>query len=141
VVSFLRQQNEVLEEEKQLGRYEGDRLRAEMAVLKRTIDSLRSQMASEDERHERAQKEEALFKERKEHQLNLNVIKESNSSLRLASLFPGWPRTPPPPCLVPLSRVWEKSKSQNFRSTNSGIFRKPLMANLFQLPPPPSPPG
>lgn len=81
-MSFLRQQNEVVEEEKQLARYEAGRLRGEMAVLKRTIDSLRGQVASEDQRHERAQREEALFQERKEHQLSLNVVKESNSSLR-----------------------------------------------------------
>ena len=44
VVSFLRHQTEVLEEEKQLSRHEADRLRGEVATLKRTLDALRSQV-------------------------------------------------------------------------------------------------
>lgn len=82
VVSFLRQELEVIAEEKQLSRHEADRLRSEVNILKRTIDSLKGQLASEDKRHQRLQKEEALFKERKETQANYNMVKESNASLR-----------------------------------------------------------
>ena len=82
VVSFLRQQLEVVEEEKQLARHEADRLRSEVNILKRTIDSLKAQLASEDERSQRLAKEEALFRERKENLVNFNMVKESNASLR-----------------------------------------------------------
>ena len=44
MVSFLRHQTQVLEEEKQLSRHEADRLRGEVATLKRTLDALRSQV-------------------------------------------------------------------------------------------------
>ena len=86
VISFLRQQLEVAEEEKQLARHEADRLRSEAQLLKRTSDGLRAQLSSEAERRQRVQQEEALFKERKESQTNFNMVKESNASLRCASL-------------------------------------------------------
>ena len=86
VISFLRQQLEVAEEEKQLARHEADRLRSEAQLLKRTSDGLRAQLSSEAERRQRVQLEEALFKERKESQVNFNMVKESNASLRCASL-------------------------------------------------------
>lgn len=86
VISFLRQQLEVAEEEKQLARHEADRLRSEAQLLKRTSDGLRAQLSSEAERRQRVQQEEALFKERKESQVNFNMVKESNASLRCASL-------------------------------------------------------
>ena len=88
VVSYLRQQLDVLEEEKQLARHEADRLRGEGNVLKRTIDGLRAQVASEEDRQQRVAREEGLFRERKETQANFNMVKESNASLRSWSLVP-----------------------------------------------------
>ena len=82
VISFLRQQLEVAEEEKQLAQHEADRLRSESQLLKRTSDGLRAQLSSEAEREKRVEKEEALFKERRESQANFNMVKESNASLR-----------------------------------------------------------
>ena len=86
VVSFLRQQLEVLEEEKALARHEADRLRGEVNVLKRTVDSLKAQLASEEDRQQRAAQEEALFRERRESQANFNMVKESNASLRYCQI-------------------------------------------------------
>ena len=88
VVSFLRQQLDVLEEEKQLARHEADRLRGEAQALRRTVDSMRARLASEEDRQQRAFREEGLFKERMESQTNFNIVKESNASLRSPSLQP-----------------------------------------------------
>ena len=41
-----------------------------------------AQVASEDLRQQRSKQDEALFEERKKHQADLNMVKESNASLR-----------------------------------------------------------
>ena len=41
-----------------------------------------AQAASEDLRQQRSKQDEALFEERKKHQADLNMVKESNASLR-----------------------------------------------------------
>ena len=84
MISFLRQQLEVAEEEKQLCRHEADRLRSEASLLRRTVDALRAQQSTDADRQKRVEKEEALFQERKESQANYNMVKESNSNLRSA---------------------------------------------------------
>lgn len=82
VVSYLRHQNQVLEEEKQLLRHECDRLRAEINGHKRTIDSLNARVASDASRQDQSARDEALFEERRKHQADLNMVKESNAALR-----------------------------------------------------------
>ena len=65
VVSFLRHQTEVLEEEKQLSRHEADRLRSEVATLKRTLDALRSQVTTSSSKSKRSEgRDLTLFSEK-----------------------------------------------------------------------------
>ena len=82
VISYLRHRADVLEVEKQLIASESERLKSEAGVLRKTVESVKNQLASEATRLQQAQSEDALFEERRKHQADLQIIMESNVSLR-----------------------------------------------------------